>query len=104
MARLRTKLLILLCGMFISTSTPLCHAQDSGKLPEVNEQSPAVASALLPKTINTHPPVPAQAKTDHEVSETPWYWRFLGMITIGLAKYNTEKQSDGRPRPLDNSR
>jgi len=104
MPRRRTKLLILLCGMFISTSTPLCHAQDNGKLPEGNEQSPAVASALLPKTINNHPPVPAQVKTDHEVSEKPWLWRFLEMITIGAAKYNTEKQSDGRPRPLDNSR
>lgn len=104
MSRLRTKLLILLCGMFISTSTPLCHAQYSGKLPEVNKQSPAVAPALLPKTINIHPPVPAQVKTDHEISKKPWLWRFLEMITIGFAKYNTEKQSDGRPRPLDNSR
>lgn len=99
MSRRRIKLLIMLCGMVISISTALCHAQDRGPLPEVKEHPATVVPALLPKAISTQPIEPAKVKTGSEVSEKPWLWRFLEMITIGIAKYNTEKQSDGRPSP-----
>lgn len=81
----RKKIWILLCGIFISTATQLCHAQDPGTSSEVKKP-------------------PAEAKPARKTSETSWYWRLLEGLAIGTERYNTEKQSDGRHPPLGNAR
>lgn len=104
MAAGRTKLWILLCGIAVSTATPLCHAQDAGMPSEVKKPQTAVSPALFPVTVNTPSPMPAQENPAKGASETSWYWRILGWLAMDIARYNTEKQSDGRPNPLGNSR
>lgn len=100
MDKSRSKLLILLCGIVISTVTPLCHAQDTGALPEANKPRIELSPTFLPKTISTPLPLTAEPKPSKEASELPWYWRLLEGITMGVARYNMEKQSDGRPNQL----
>lgn len=104
MDKSRSKLWILLCGIVISTVTPLCHAQDTGALPEAIKPQTVVSPVFLPKTISTPLPLTAEPKPSKESSELPWYWRLLEGLTMGAAKYNTEKHNDGRPNPLGNLR
>jgi hypothetical protein len=101
MAERRTKLLILLSGIVIATATPLCHAQDSGKLFDVKIPRTEVLPAFVPEITTTAAPSPVRVKPDKELSETTWYWRILEGIAIGAARYNTEKQNAGRPNPYD---
>ncbi|MBC7962219.1 MAG: hypothetical protein H7Y05_04685 [Steroidobacteraceae bacterium] len=104
MTKSRTKLLILLCGIVISTATSLCHAQETGTLSEVKQTRKEVSPVLFPETINTTPPLPAEVKPVKDASKTAWYWKFLGWLAMDYAKYNTDKQSDGRPNPVGNFR
>ena len=104
MADRRTKILILLCGIVICTATQQCHAQEVEIPFEVKKTSTAVSPALFPEIVNTPYPMPTQVKPAREVSEQSWYWRFLGMVAISAAEYNTVKQSDGRPGPRGNFR
>ncbi|WP_277057784.1 hypothetical protein [Trichlorobacter lovleyi] len=39
-----------------------------------------------------------EKKTDRQLAEKPWAWRFLEGMAIGAATYTTQKQSDGRPQ------
>ncbi len=98
MATSRTKLWILLCGAALSIAPPLCHAQENGIQPELKKAPPALSTTLLPKTVNTASPLPAQAKPAAGVSEVPWYWRILGWFAVDVARHNTQKQNDGRPQ------
>ena len=104
MSKTRTKMLILLCGIVMCAATPLCNAQDAGMPFEVKKPQTEVSPVLFPETINTPPTMPAEAKSDKEIPKKPWLWRFLEMIAVTSAKYNTDKQSDGRPNPVGNSR
>ncbi len=96
--------MILLCGVLFFIATPLCHAQDAGKLFEVKTLQAEVSSALTPAITSSAALGTAIEKPVKEVSERPWYWRFMEGIVMSAAKYNTEKQSDGRPLPQSNPR
>jgi hypothetical protein len=96
MAERRTKTMILLCGMLISVPL-LCHAQEAEKQFDVKMPTTAAAPNLVPEIISTPTPNSVQVKPDKKVPETSWFWRFIGGTAIGAAKYNTEKQSEGRP-------
>lgn len=100
----RSKIWILLCGILVFTATSLCHAQDPGKLFDIKTPQAKISSSSILDITNTSPPRAAEAKPDKGFSEQPWYWRFLKWLAIDVARYNTEKQSDGRPLPLGNSR
>ncbi len=39
-----------------------------------------------------------EKKSDRQLAEKPWAWRFLEGMAIGAATYTTQKQSDGRPQ------
>lgn len=89
----------LLCGILIHATTPFSHAQESSKLLNVNILQAKMSSAAIP---DFNKPSPSGA-----VQVTPykhWFWRFLEGLAIGAAKYNTEKEGDGRPYPSTNSR
>jgi hypothetical protein len=103
MAVRRTKTMILLCGIFISV-TPLCYAQDEGKLFDVKMPWEAVSPVLVPEPSVTPDLKVEPAKPVKEVSEKSWFRRLLEGTAIGAVTYNTEKQSDGRPQPRFNSR
>lgn len=100
----RKKILILLCGMLIATATPLCHAQDTETQFEVKKPRAEVAPTLLPAITNIPPPIPVEVKPAKGASELPWYLRVLGWLAMDIARYNTEKQNDGRPQPSGNTR
>lgn len=100
MGKSRTKLWFLLFGMVLSTATSLCQAQETETQSEVIKPQETVSVFLLPKTINTPLPIPPEAKPSKEASELPWYWRFMGWLAMDYARYNTDKQSDGRPNQL----
>lgn len=104
MTKVRARILILVSGTLIATASPsLCHAQESGTLLDVKIPQTEVSPVFVPEIINA-PLSPTQVKPAREVSEQSWYWRFLGMIAISAAEYNTVKQSDGRPGPRGNFR
>ena len=104
MAVWRTGIMILLCGLLLFTAAELCHAQEPGKLLEAKsppaEQTPASVSMVT----NTAVSVPAQVKPDKKAPERSWLWRLFEGTLLGAARYNTDKQGDGRPQPAANSR
>lgn len=100
MAKSRAKICILSCGIAIFTAPTLCYAQETWTLPEVNKPQTVVSPVFLPKIVDTPSTIPPEAKPSKEASELPWYWRFLGWLAMDYARYNTEKQSDGRPQQL----
>ena len=104
MPETRKEILILLCGILIATATPLCHAQDPVKLFDVKMPQAAVSSASIPGIANTTVTGPVEVKPANKVSELPWYLKIIGWFAMDIARYNTEKQSDGRPYPLNNPR
>lgn len=104
MVERRTKIWILLCAIVIFSATPLCHAQETETQSEVKKPQTAVSPALLPKIVDNPSPMPAEVIPDKKNPETPWYWRFLGWLAMDYAKYNTEKQRDGRPQAPGNFR
>lgn len=104
MTDIRPKILILLCGALIVTATTLCHAQEPGTLLDVKTVRTEASPVFVPEITNTPAVRPAEVKPAREVTETPWFWRFLGMIAMSAAEYNTVKQSDGRPGPHGNFR
>ena len=104
MAKVRARILILVSVTLIATAPLLCHAQEPGTLLDVKTVQAEVSPAFVPEITNSPALRPAEVKPAREVSEISWYWRFLGMIAISAAKYNTDKQSDGRPGPLGNFR
>ena len=104
MTERRTKILILLCGALIVTTTTLCHAQEPGTLLDEKTVRAEVSPVLVPEIKNYPAMKPTEVKPDKAVSENSWYWRILQGILLGAAEYNTVKQSDGRPGPLGNFR
>ena len=104
MTEKRTMLWMLVSGMFISATTPLCHAQDTGRLPDVNPPPVKVSPALMPANITAPPPRPLAEQPERKVSPHPWYWRLLEGVAISAAQYNTEKNDDGRPHTFGNPR
>ena len=93
----RTKILILLCGIFVSIATPLCHAQEPGKLFDVKMPQAEASQILVPEITNSSAPIPAQVKPDKKASVHPWYVLILEWLAMDIARYNTDKQGDGRP-------
>lgn len=104
MTERRKIILFLLCGIILSTATPLCHALDPGKLFDVKMPQAKISSASIPDISNTLTPRTVEAKPAKQISEQPWYWKFLGCFAMDVARYNTEKQTDGRPPLPGNSR
>ncbi len=104
MFKRRTRIWILLCGIAIFTAYPLCHAQDTETQSVVKRPQETVSPVLLPETINTPLPLTAEVKPAKSNSEVFWLWRLLEGLTMGAARYNTEKQSDGRPQAPGNFR
>jgi len=86
----------MLCGVVMVAAAPVCHAEESTspgtQLPSVFLPAKPIQPAVDPwlETVEKRP-----AK---QVTETPWYWRFMEGMAIGAATYNTRKQSDGRPQ------
>ncbi|MFH1026853.1 MAG: hypothetical protein V1791_02500 [Pseudomonadota bacterium] len=104
MPDIRPKILILLCGALIVTSTTLCHAQEPGTLLDVKTVRAEASPIFVPEITNTPAVRPAEVKPARIVSENSWYWRILQGILLNAAEYNTVKQSDGRPGPHGNFR
>jgi hypothetical protein len=94
----------LLCGMLISMATWPSHAQEFANLFDVKIPQAELSPVYVPDIKNTQPPRQAPSKPDKEVWERSWYWILLEGIALGAARYNTEKQSDGRPQPLGTAR
>jgi len=104
MAVIATKKWILLCGIYIAVATPLCHAQDSGKLFDVTIPATEASPALAPMTTSNAVPGSTEIQPDKKVPDQLWYWRLLQGLALGIARNNTEKQNDGRPWPVTDSR
>jgi hypothetical protein len=104
MSKIRSNKNILLCGIFLLVTTPLCHAQESARLFDVNIPQARMSSASAPNITQSLPSHTQQSKPDKGVAEKSWFRRFLEGIAIGTARYNTEKQDEGRPQPANNSR
>ncbi|MDA8428703.1 MAG: hypothetical protein M0T70_05555 [Geobacteraceae bacterium] len=102
MTEKRTMLWLLVSGMFISATTPLCHAHDTGSLSDINPPPAMVSPALVPANITAPPPRPLEEQPGTKVSERSRYWRLLEGVAISAAQYNTEKNDDGRPHPFGN--
>ncbi len=73
------------------------NAQEA--VPPENPKPPVV---LVPATLAEPAVDPllqtVDKKTDRQLTEKPWPWRFLEGVAIGAATYTTQKQSDGRPQ------
>lgn len=104
MPRNRINQWILLCGLLICSTTPLCHAQDAGMPSETKKTQTVVAPALSPKVVPPPLQVPEPAKPVKKTSEKSWFRRIMEGTVMGAAIYNTDRQSDGRPSPTSNSR
>lgn len=104
MSEIRSNKSILLWVMLLLMAAPLCHAQDSSRLLEVKIPQAALSSASVPNPAQGSHANTEQSKSDKGDAEKSWFWRFLEAIAIGTARYNTEKQDEGRPQPVNNSR
>lgn len=103
--RRRTWVLILLCATVLSTGALTCHAQEPGKLPDAKSPSLEPAPAFVPEIkTNSVVPEPAKVKPDKKPPEKSWLRRLFEGTLTGAARYNTDKQSEGRPAPQINSR
>lgn len=98
------RLIILMCGMLLSSANPLCHALEPGKLFDLKAPQAQMSSAFVTKLTHSPPPSATEVSPDKARSERSWFWRFMEGIASGTAKYNTERQSDGRPQPVGNFR
>jgi hypothetical protein len=87
-------MLLVLC---LVAAAGACNAQEA--VPAANPKPPVV---LVPATLAEPAVDPllqnVEKKTDRQLAERPWAWRFLEGMAIGAATYNTQKQSDGRPQ------
>ncbi len=74
-----------------------CNAQEP-----LQSENPKPPIVLLPATLSQPAINPllqtVEKKSDRQLTEKPWAWRFLEGMAIGAATYNTQKQSDGRPQ------
>jgi hypothetical protein len=95
---------ILLCGMLLSAATPLCHAREPAKLFDVKMPQTRMSSAAVPNRAISSPPAAEPVKPAGEAPKKSWFRRLLEGIVTSAAKFNTERQDDGRPQPANNSR
>jgi hypothetical protein len=74
-----------------------CNAQEA-----VLAENPKPPVVLVPATLAEPAVDPllqiVEKKTDRQLAEKPWAWRFLEGMAIGAATNTTQKQSDGRPQ------
>lgn len=94
-----TRFTLLLSGVLICSALSLCHAQNSGKLCDVKTAQTNLSSATIPDLTGSSPPKATQAPSVKDGPGKHWFWRFLEGIVLGAAKYNTDKEGDGRPYP-----
>jgi len=95
MVTTRRTTVVLVFGLIAAAA--VCNAQEP-----LQAENPTPPVVLLPATL----PQPAvdplletvEKKPAKQVTETPWFWRFMEGMAIGAATYNTQKQSDGRPQ------
>lgn len=104
MLKKKTRFSLLMSGVLICSACSLCHAQDSGKLYDVKTAQAKMSSAAIPDLTGSSPPEATQAPSVKDGPGKHWFWRFLEGIVLGAAKYNTEKEGDGRPYPGINPR
>jgi hypothetical protein len=90
--------------MILSSANQLCYAQEPVKRFEVKTPQTQMSSTFVPKLTNSLPSRAVETNPDKARSERGWFWRIVEGVAIGAAKYNTEKQSDGRPQPAGNFR
>lgn len=100
----RRAILWMITGVALYTVEPLVHAQDIVNVPTATAPRPEIMQA--PATVDMAAPIPKpeSLRPDKEVVAQSWFWRLLQGMAIGAATYNTEKQSDGRPRLQGNFR
>jgi hypothetical protein len=90
---------ILLSGISVSVAMP-CHAREASKLFDVKVPQAVVSSSSVPNLASGPAPAAEQAKPGKAEPKKTWLRRlFEGMVT-SAAKFNTEKQDDGRPQPV----
>lgn len=93
----RKTILVLLCGLMITTAASADSTQKA--VQPGSARSPVV---LLPATLAEPATDPllqtVEKKPAKELAEKPCFWRFLEGLAIGAATYNTRKQDDGRPQ------
>jgi hypothetical protein len=89
--------MILIGGIFMTSTTLLSHAQDTGRLFDVKIPRSEASPAPFQNVTTATTPGPSLQKPSKEILEISWYWRVLEWLAIGIAKTNTEKQDDGRP-------
>jgi len=86
---------LLVSGLIVTAV--FCNAQEA-----VQADNPKPPVVLMPTTLPQPTVDPrletVEKKPAKQVTETPWYWRFMEGMAIGAATYNTRKQSDGRPQ------
>ncbi|MDK9716879.1 MAG: hypothetical protein OEL57_03105 [Trichlorobacter sp.] len=95
MASTRKTTVLLVAGLIVTAV--FCNAQEA-----VQTEKPKPSVMLLPTTLPQPAGDPLLETVDkrptRQVTETPWFWRFMEGMAIGAATYNTQKQSDGRPQ------
>lgn len=95
MVTTRRTIVVLVFGLIAAAAA--CNAQEP--LLAENPKPPVV---LVPATLAEPAVDPllqtVEKKTDRQLAEKPWAWRFLEGMAIGAATNTTQKQSDGRPQ------
>ena len=91
MTRKKAKKMILTCGILVTFTAPLSHAQDAGTLFDVKMPRSEVSPNSFQNLTAAPTTGPLQEKAKKEVAEISWYWRVLEWTTLGFAKINTEK-------------
>lgn len=95
MVTMRRTALLLVLGLIVTAV--FCNAQEP-----LQAENPTPPVVLLPATLPQPAVDPLLERVDKkpakQVTETPWFWRFMEGIAIGAATHNTQKQSDGRPQ------
>jgi hypothetical protein len=99
-----TAVTVLMVWSVLSAFTPSCPgAQETITHPELKlrpTEPPTFASPEPPPSAQSEKNT--QAKPAEKKSHFSWFWRIIGGIFSGAAKYNTDKQGDGRPNVQQN--
>jgi hypothetical protein len=91
-------LLILLCGLSVSV-TVISYAQEPAKLFDVKVPQARISSASVPNLASGSAPAVKPEQPAKPESKKSWLRRFFEGMVTSAAKFNTERQNDGRPQP-----
>ena len=88
---------IMLCGLLIATVPCRCFSEEPAPVLNVKKTPTEAPPAFL---TDISKPLPATSVTpEKEESKKSWFRSLMEGMFIGAAQYNTDRQSDGRPKP-----